>query len=410
MVEDAVRIGCILDETVYIGGGFQQNLSMILALRGLRKHELIVLTSRADNAERIRKAGVACEVYRFGKMRRLLTKLLSQSDRLKRIFYRLPRRVRTLCGPFDEVLDFYDVDLAVCFFLSWVPQFLFNRPFITVVYDLCHREHGEFPEVSDKIEFEKRERIFRAEVPRAIAVLISSSWLAQKLQLYYGIDKERLIELPLFPASHSRVRATAEEVHRVRLRYSLINDYVFYPAQYWPHKNHVYVLEAMRILVDTWGRRIEIVFCGSDFGNAEHIRRTAARLGIADRVHMLGFVDAEDMSALYTGAQSLVMPTYFGPTNMPPIEAAAIGCPVIYSDLPEFRAQFGEAVLYCDLREPASLAEKIRTLAEQPEVAEGLKAAAVRVSEKTQDEAAFGDAIQRVVDEYEYVRRRWRDC
>lgn len=404
-----MRIGFIFDESVNIGGGFQQNLSMILALRELRGHDLLVLTSRADNVERIRKIGLNCELYRFGRVRRALSKLLSRSSRLRRIFKRLPRSIQIRCGSFDAVLDVHQVDLAFCFFLSWVPEFLFHRPFVTVVYDLCHREHCEFPEVSERFEFEKRERIFREILPRAIAVLISSPSLAHQLQLYYGIDKQRLIELPLLPAVHARVRATPDEVRRVRMKYSLPDDYVFYPAQLWPHKNHLYILEAIRILADTWDRRVTAVFTGSDFGNAGYVVEAVRRLGIEDRVCMLGFVDSGDIEALYTGAQALVMPSYFGPTNMPPLEALSIGCPVIYSDVPEFRAVLGNAALYCDLNEPASLAKKIRSVMEQPELAEALKRAGAQVIGHG-DNHEYVEIMQMILDRYEYLRRRWLHC
>jgi glycosyltransferase involved in cell wall biosynthesis len=39
------------------------------------------------------------------------------------------------------------------------------------------------------------------------------------------------------------------------------------------------------------------------------------------------------------------MPSYFGSTNLPPLEAVSLGCPVIYSDLPEFREQMGDAAI-----------------------------------------------------------------
>ncbi|HEX6260676.1 MAG TPA: glycosyltransferase, partial [Woeseiaceae bacterium] len=65
---------------------------------------------------------------------------------------------------------------------------------------------------------------------------------------------------------------------------------------------------------------------------------------------------------LYSDALALVMPTYFGPTNIPPMEALALGVPVLYSDLPSFREQLGEAARYIDLERPESLADALDDL------------------------------------------------
>lgn len=399
-----MRVAFVLDETVKIGGGFQQSLSTIVALRGLERHEILVLTSRPENVEIVRSYGIACELYRFGRARRLLTRVAARNRRLRRLAQLLPARLRG--WPFDAVLDAHGVDLVICFFLSWVPDYLFHRPFITVVYDLCHREHCEFPEVSERFEFESRERIFREVLPRAVAILLSSDSLVRQLAQYYGIDAARTVTVPFLPAAHARVRVPQDEITRVREKYSLPQTYVFYPAQFWPHKNHLYVLEAIRILADSGQAPVAAAFCGSDFGNAAHVRRAAERLGVTRWVHFLGFVDSGDMAAIYSAASALVMPTYFGPTNLPPLEAMAVGCPVIYSDLAEFRADLGDAALYCDLDDPATLADRIRSLLTQPQVSERLREAGARLVTRATDDS-YVRALQPVLDRFDYLRQRW---
>ena len=44
-------------------------------------------------------------------------------------------------------------------------------------------------------------------------------------------------------------------------------------------------------------------------------------------MHLLGELPGEDVAPLYAGAVALVMPTFFGPTNIPVLEAWAVGCP-----------------------------------------------------------------------------------
>jgi glycosyltransferase involved in cell wall biosynthesis len=401
-----MRVAFVLDEAAHIGGGFQQSLSTIVALQALQKHEIVVLTSRRENVALLRGKGLRCEVYEFGRVRRMLVRVVARNRHMRRVFGRLPPRLRKSWGAFDEILDLHGIDLVVCFFLSWVPQYLERHPFIATVYDLCHREHCEFPEVSGRGEFNHREISLGESLPRALSVLVSSRSLGRQISKYYGVDESRVAVLPFLPASHARGPADAAEISRVREKYALPEHYIFYPAQFWPHKNHVYLLEGLRTLGTSADSTLHAVFSGSDFGNQRHVREVAQRLGLAERVHFLGFVESADMGALYTAARVLVMPTYFGPTNIPPLEAIATGCPVIYSDFPEFRAELGDAALYCDLRDPVSLGQQLRLILTRPEIVDSLARSGRALLQRT-DGGDYVRTFQAILDDFDYIRRRW---
>ena len=120
----------------------------------------------------------------------------------------------------------------------------------------------------------------------------------------------------------------------------------------------------------------------------------------------LGLVPDEDIPALYDGALALVMPSYCGPTNIPPLEAVTLGCPVIYSDLPEFREQMGDAALYCNLADSSSLADQLAALIQDPELIAHLQKAGSRLAAEIA-KIDYGERLAAVLDNYAYVRRRW---
>jgi len=399
-----MRVAFVFDEAAQSGGVFQHSLSTVVALQAIRGHEILVLSNRPENLSLVRAKGVVCHSYRFGPLRRTVSLAVNRHRHVRMMFHFLPMSLQRSWGSFDGILDRHGVDVVICF--SWVPLYLHHHPFIATVYDLCHREHCEFPEVSESYNFETREAYFREILPRALAVLVSSPSLGRSVSRYYGVDQSRLTVIPFLPALDCRRPADPDDVARVRHKYSLPADYVFYPAQFWPHKNHVYLLEALKALESSDGLVMHAVLSGSNLGNEAHIRGVADRLEISDRVHFLGFVNSADMSALYTGARALVMPTYFGPTNIPPLEAIAIGCPVIYSDLPEFREEMGDAALYCDLRDPASLAAQIKTIVSRRDVVDSLNRAAGVLAERTAA-GIYVERLQALLDEFDYVRRRW---
>jgi glycosyltransferase involved in cell wall biosynthesis len=88
----------------------------------------------------------------------------------------------------------------------------------------------------------------------------------------------------------------------------------------------------------------------------------AKKFNIESQVRFAGFVPNEEMVYLYSQSLALVMPTYFGPTNMPPLEAFKLNVPVLYSDLPGLRDQVNNAALLLDLDDPNSLVANLKKL------------------------------------------------
>ena len=124
----------------------------------------------------------------------------------------------------------------------------------------------------------------------------------------------------------------------MRTTYHLPDRYLFYPAQFWPHKNHARIVQALGVLKREHGLKIPVVFSGSHTVEIRErtfreVMSVSSQLGLEKEIHYLGYVPDEDMSGIYAEAVGLVMPTFFGPTNIPIFEAWAFGCPVLTSDI-----------------------------------------------------------------------------
>ena len=83
---------------------------------------------------------------------------------------------------------------------------------------------------------------------------------------------------------------------------------------------------------------------------------------MADQVHFLGFVPREDLVGLYRNALALTYPTFFGPENLPPLEAFGLGCPVIASRVRGADEQLGDAALLVDPTDVEGLAGAVWSL------------------------------------------------
>ena len=140
---------------------------------------------------------------------------------------------------------------------------------------------------------------------------------------------------------------------------SIKAPYFFYPAQYWSHKNHGRLLQAFQKLLKV-DPKVQLVLAGSAGNHYDHVQRAIQQLGLEENVLQLGYVENGEMVALYRKALALVFPTFFGPTNIPPLEAMALGCPILVSDIYGMREQLGEAAHYFNPRSVDSIYDSMR--------------------------------------------------
>ena len=136
-------------------------------------------------------------------------------------------------------------------------------------------------------------------------------------------------------------------------------DLSFYPAQTWPHKNHLRLLRALAVVRDRMGLRIPLVCSGHLTAHHGDLVREARRLGLEGQVVFLGFVSPHELQALYRVATAMVFPSLFEGWGQPVVEAFRTGLPVAASSascLPEVAD--GGALLFDPLDE-AGMADAI---------------------------------------------------
>jgi glycosyltransferase involved in cell wall biosynthesis len=269
-------------------------------------------------------------------------------------------------------------------------------PFFTVVWDLQHRLQPFFPEVSADGMWERRERWFSTVLRRAAMVIAGTEAGRDEIERFYGVTRSNIRIMP--HPTPTFVDPPAAEVSG--------GDYIFYPAQFWAHKNHVNLLEAMRLLRDH-GEPLRLVLTGADKGNLGFVRETIGRLGLEDAVELAGFAPRERIISLYRGAVALTYVTFFGPENLPPLEAFALSCPVIASDVSGAREQLGDAALMVDPRRPEQIAEAISTVRRDGGLRRQLVERGLARAERFRSRD-FLQAIESWLDDFSAVRRCWR--
>jgi glycosyltransferase involved in cell wall biosynthesis len=358
-----MKIAVIIEDRLTAGGGFNQAVNAALQMKRLAKgrFDFAIFTTISENVTVLESLGLEAERIRFRALDRFLGRLVRNGT--GRWLQKKLRRI----GPFERHLMNKGVDL-VYFVKPSSRCFALQRlNYIMTVWDLCHRDLPEFPEVREFGELLGREAFLRNALPPAALVVADSDELIDRMVARYGIEKERIIAIPFLHAP-SLAEEHAVDTASVLKKYGLSEGYYFYPAQFWAHKNHVRILQATAMLQQR-DRNAEVVFAGGDQGNLAYVKKVAESLGISARVRFLGFVPHEDLRGLYEGCAAVVMLTYFGPTNLPPLEAWTVGRPLVYPA--HLSGQAGDAALLVDVDDAGALAAAMKKVRE-PDTARSL--------------------------------------
>lgn len=298
-------------------------------------------------------------------------------------------------GQLERTLARRQVDLAL--FLSPNPVAIdfVDMPMISTVWDIGHREIPEFPELSGTRHFEERDLFFTRILPRSVHVFTESQILADRLARVYGLDPHRLTPVGLLASPLEEGRASDG-------KHDLPGRFLLYPAQFWPHKRHVLALEALRQFHLRYPEHddLRLVFTGSDKGNLAHIRSVAESLGLTERVEFRGFVPDSELARLLRTATGLLFPSALGNMNLPQLEAALVGTPVITDADKRFDPPIPDDLLSAITGDdPDDWADGI------------LRAVEFRASGRTSTPFSipddFAEIVRTVVERFRRVRKEW---
>jgi hypothetical protein len=215
------------------------------------------------------------------------------------------------------------------------------------------------------------------------------------------------VEVIPFPVAETPTVVCEDSSFSVREKYGIQNDFFIYPAQFWPHKNHVNLLHALAIIKSKDPSVPNLILTGSDKGNWNYVETKARDLGVDKYVRYLGFVPKDDLDCLYQQAMALVFPTFFGPDNLPPLEAFANGCPVIASNVSGSEEQLGDAIISFNPSKPEELAEAMLRVFHDVSLRTTLRQRGYdRASKLTPSN--YVERMCTILDEFEPVRRCWR--
>jgi glycosyltransferase involved in cell wall biosynthesis len=244
-------------------------------------------------------------------------------------------------------------------------HFLMQRAFFTAVPSLYHPhdlQHRHLPQFFAPRERVKREVMLRSFCAQARLVPVTSSWVKRDVIEQFGLPEEKVAVVPLTGALGAYPAPTEDDLAATRAKLGLPDAFAFYPAQTWPHKNHLALLDAIAMLRDRHAVTVPLVCSGRQTDHFAAIRARVAELGLAPAVRFVGFVSPIELRSLYALCRCVVVPTTFEAASGPLNEAFQAGAPAACSNVTSLPEQAGDSALVFDPHRPEEIAGAILAL------------------------------------------------
>jgi glycosyltransferase involved in cell wall biosynthesis len=242
---------------------------------------------------------------------------------------------------FRAILHRLGCDLVHIPHLYWVPQWL-PCPYVVTAHDVLEHMHRARDKSGSRrwLHFQLTRRM----LSRAARIFAVSNFTKKDVEALFRIAPEQ-IEV-IYNAIDDRFRqghATDADRQMIAERYQVNYPFLLYAGRISPHKNVGRIIEAFSALkgeLEKEGKfpELKLIIIGDELSREPELRRTVVRSAVQNDVRFLGFVPIDVLRIFYDQAKVFVFPSLYEGFGLPPLEAMALGTPVVTSNtssLPE---------------------------------------------------------------------------
>lgn len=260
---------------------------------------------------------------------------------------------------------------------------LYRGPFIVTIHDLIilHFATERATTLGPLLYWFKHQAgqlVMRNAVKRARHILTVSEFSKKDIVEYYGINPDQVTVTYEAAEMPQSLQYSDTDQQSILKKYAIYGQYVLYIGNAYPHKNLEVMIEAASQYKKTHGTHLKFVFVGKSDYFYERLKHLAWARNVDDITVFTGFVPDADLPVLYHNAVAYLFPSAYEGFGLPPLEAMAVGTPVISSNascLPEI---LGDAALYFDPHDISGILDAIHRVMNSSEQRELLIARGLR--------------------------------
>lgn len=397
-----MNVGIIFDSIKTGGGGYNQSLKTLLLVNKIKNKELnfVVFTSDKIVQKNLKLENIESTFFSETKFQKIFRILISQymPEKFKKKFQNF----------FNKLLRKNEIDLVFFLGPSKYIDLVEDINFVVNVWDINHKIDNYFPEFSTHSNFLFREKIIKKTTDLSFRIIVDSQRTKNEIIKFYNCIPEKIITMPFhstFPDIYESSKSKNYSEIFEKLKIKKTKYLFFYPAQFWAHKNHIYLLEALSLLKKEFDD-FHVILTGSDKGNLNKIKRQIMNLSLNENIKILNFLNDEEIISLYLHSKAVIIPTYVARTTLPLVEALYFKLPIFYSkDILD--ESYKDYINEFDLKNPQDLCNQLLKFINNNE-SFYLKSEKGNKFYKTISSIEKNkDTILKIFQDYLYLRSKW---
>ncbi len=255
-----------------------------------------------------------------------------------------------LCLPFN----LYKIKADKYLFFAFTSPILFKRKgIINTIHDMGAWDVGETMKMLQKIYFQYTYRISAKASEKIISV---SEFSKGRIIDLLNVDSQKIVVIP--SAVYEGVTKNyGKKIDEIKEKYDLPEKYIMTLSTLEPRKNMAMLLEAYVAVQDSVP--YDLVLVGRKGWKMDDV---ISQYNSMNRIHITGFVDDEDISVIYKNAMCFVFPSLYEGFGLPPVEALALGTPVLSSNAASLPEVLRKQAAYFENRNRKDLINKLVNL------------------------------------------------
>ena len=402
-----MKIGIYLEGSPEMGGGFFQSLKASLLFFDIKKYnsQIELIITKNETKEYLLKAQIKNKLFKLNKVSAYTSQLFEINS-----FHDFFNKVK-INHPFYNFIKKNSYDLIVFLGPSPMSKFCKDISFISNIWDLDHKKNSQFPEHNLNNNYENKEKLFKEIVTRAFKIVVPHQ--SNKLDLinFYKTTEDKInIQnfIPMLPTIYKE-KSNIINYDEIYDKFKLPKEkkIVFYPAQFWAHKNHKYIIDVVKILKAKKKDKYLFVFCGGNKGNFKYIKDLILKNQLENYIKIFNFLSDDEVISLYKNCNAVVMPTFCGPTNLPIYESFFFKKIIFYTKNLIPNDSINEHLIEIDITSPKDLYEKLDICFDKPKL-ENITQKNFDYYKLVCNEENFKINYEKMFDEFSYLINRWK--
>jgi len=262
-------------------------------------------------------------------------------------------------------------------------------------------QHEYFPEFFDKNTLEWRRHTFQSSVFYADVVFTISEHSKSTIVEKFRIDPSKVVTVGLDVDPEFRCPLAIEAQQAFR-DLAVSEPYIYFPANFWRHKNHSTLLRALKLLVEGGHPDLTLVLTGAPTTGISRVQSEVGKLELTENVRFLDYQPRAIVAEIYRHASCLVFVSLFEGFGIPILEAFHTGTPVVASEGTSCPEVAGDAAILVNQEDAADVASGIRRAISDVDLRTGL----IAKGRRRASEYSWGAAVTLTLRTFETIIER----